>query len=114
MNEKEYDQTFLSIQKRLVDYTKILQMEGGRTKNNDGSYSTTSGVLMNYLRVSDVVDDFGITEKQADKLLYVIKEMSPDLALPKTYKAVESRVMAALSDRYQNTYVTNIKTYMPL
>lgn len=80
--------------------------------NNDGSYSTTSGQLINYLRVSELVDDFGLTEKQADKLLYVVKEMSPDLSLPKNYKAVESRVMTALSDRYQNMYMTNLKTYV--
>jgi len=80
--------------------------------NNDGTYSTTSGQLINYLRISELVDDFGLTEKQADKLLYVVKEMSPDLSLPRNYKAVENRVMTALSDRYQSTYVTNLKTYL--
>jgi len=90
---------FLNIQERLINYTKLLSTQGGRTKNNDGTYSTTKGNMLNYVRLAELVETVMLKEKDADKILHVIKSMSPDLAIPTQYKTLLDRVMGTLKDR---------------
>lgn len=95
----EYDQTFLNIQQRLINYTSLLASKGGRTKNNDGSYSTSGGIMLNYVRLAELVESLMLRDSDADKLLHVVKAMSTEVSLPTHYKTLVKKVMSALKDR---------------
>lgn len=100
MQEVVIIEKYFEKQLKLMDYSKLLEVNCGRSKTSTGSYSSTSGDMYNYLQFAQVVENFMLTEREAEELLQALKSISKDsVALPSSYKAVKSSIMPGLQDR---------------
>jgi len=87
-------------QMELMDYAKLFDVRCGKSKTSTGSLSEKTGDLYDYLQFAQVVENFMLSENEAEELLLCFKSVSHDsVALPSTYKAIRSSIMPALEGR---------------